>query len=671
MTDNLATGFLWENSADYQSNSKLNKFINLITEKYHINFDSYHDFYNWSVANTKNLEIFWQEFVNFADIIFDKSADRILKQAEVFNQNHWFVNAKLNFAKNLLESKYNNIRNKLEPEYPALIALNEQGDYKAYSINQLKSEVACVAEYLLSVGVEPGDRVAGFIPNVAQAVIAMLATTAIGAVWTACSPDFGEHGVLERFTQIDPKVLLITDGYFYKNKYFNCHEKNNTVINKLITQNLAAIICIDNNINYINNKINLNIINWPDLLNNKNLSLDYISVDYNDPVYIMFSSGTTGKPKCIVHGVGGVLTEHFKEHLLHHNLSNNLTNPDRFFYFTSTSWMMWHWQISALGLGATIIIYDGAPNFPNDQSLIDLIDKYNITVFGASAKYYSGLEKNNLIPKNTNKLNSLRLLLSTGSPLVDEQYDYIYKNIKSNLALCSISGGTDLLGCLALGNPLVPIYRGELQSRSLGIAVKFYNDAGQEVINQKGELVCTLPFPSMPLYFWNDPDGKIYHQAYFAKYHNIWAHGDYGKLTSHNGVVIYGRSDTVLNPAGIRIGTAEIYAEVEKIPEVIESLAVGQSYQNDERVILFVVLQLNIKLDDGLKNKIKQQIKIGASPRHVPAVIIQVPELPRTTSGKLVELAVKNIIAGLEVKNKSALANPEVLDYFINLVELR
>lgn len=667
--------FLWQNTEQYKKTSFLYEFIENISEKYKENFSGYHDFYLWSV---KNLEVFWQEFLVYSNIILHQDYEKVLKKSDVFNLNRWFYQARLNFAENLLDSSFNKNRQEREPNYPALIALNEQGGCTKYTIADIKRQVVALVNYFNSIGIKPGDRVVGVIPNIGSAVIAMLATTAVGAVWSACSPDFGETGTLDRFAQIEPSVILVVDGYYYKNKYFDCSAKNISIINTL-SEHLKSVISVTENYpistqlaalekEHVPYQINTWVQIQEKFNTTKTEQIKYHNVDFNDPVYIMFSSGTTGKPKCIVHGVGGILLEHFKEHLLHHNISSK----DNFFYFTTTSWMMWHWQISAIGLGATVLIYDGAPNHPDNASLMQLIDDYQITAFGASAKYFSALEKSHVkSADNSFSLRSLRILFSTGSPLLPEQYHYIYQNIKSDVALCSISGGTDIIGCFALGNPLLPVYIGQLQSRSLGLDVRFYNEYGHEVVGEKSELVCLQPFPSMPIYFWGDADGAKYQKAYFNKFTNIWAHGDYGELTQQQGVIIYGRSDAVLNPGGVRIGTAEIYAEVEKVAEVMESLAVGQVQDGDERIILFVVLRDKLQLDVSIKTAIINQIKHGATPRHVPAVIIQTPELPRTTSGKLVELAVKDVLAGREVKNKDSLANPWALDYFANLKELQ
>ncbi|HEU0198153.1 MAG TPA: acetoacetate--CoA ligase, partial [Nevskiaceae bacterium] len=518
-----------------------------------------------------------------------------------------------------------------------------------------------IAHALKGVGVTRGDRVAGYLPNLPETIIAMLATTSLGAVWSSASPDFGVNGILDRFGQIEPKVLFCADAYAYNGKRFDCLAKAREVLDKIPSIKRCVVVP------YSGDALKLDglrgAVSWDDFAGRADHALEFVDTPFEHPVYIMYSSGTTGKPKCIVHGAGGTLLQHLKELVLH----TDLKREDRIFYFTTCGWMMWNWLVSSLAVGATVVLYDGSPTWPNAKVLWDLADEVGIDVLGTSAKWLDAIAKLGIKPRESHKLGRLRAILSTGSSLMPETFDYVYRDIKSDVQLSSISGGTDIISCFALGNPLLPVWRGELQCRGLGLKVEILDEAGKPVRGQRGELACTAPFPSMPVYFWNDADGARYHKAYFAKVPGAWCHGDLAELTAHDGLVIYGRSDTTLNPGGVRIGTAEIYRQVEQIQEVFEAIAVGQRWQGSERIVLFVRLREGKTLDDDLRARICRRLRDNASPRHVPAKILQVADIPRTISGKISEAAVRAVIHGEQVKNTDALANPGALDEYAAL----
>ncbi|WP_137938533.1 acetoacetate--CoA ligase [Chitinivorax sp. B] len=648
-----ATNALWSPTAKQIEQSNIHRFIKHVNKARGLKLADYPTLYDWSVDQH---EAFWAELWDFCDVKASKRWDQVLQDGHKMPGATWFTGARLNFAENLL---------RFRDHRPALLFRGEDKLQAEYSFAELYSEVAKVAHALKQLGVKPGDRVAGFMPNLPQTVVAMLAATSLGAVWSSCSPDFGVQGVLDRFSQIEPKVLFAADGYYYAGKTIDSLARIADIAAQLPSiEKLVIIPYLDANpdIDHLPRAIN-----WLDFADNSANQITFAQLPFDHPLYIMFSSGTTGVPKCIVHSAGGTLLQHLKEHVLH----GDLTRQDRLFYFTTCGWMMWNWLVSALAVGTTVALYDGSPFHPNANVLWDYAEDENITIFGTSAKYLSALEKAGGNPAKTHEIDNLKTVLSTGSPLLPESYDYVYRAIKADIRLSSISGGTDIISCFALGNPVLPVYRGELQSRGLGMAVAIYNDDGRPVCQEKGELVCTKPFPSMPIGFWNDDDGSKYRAAYFERFDNTWCHGDYAELTEHDGVVIYGRSDTVLNPGGVRIGTAEIYRQVETCPEVMESMAVGQDWEGDVRVVLFVRMQPKQTLSPELIDRLKARIREGASPRHVPAKIIEVTDIPRTVSGKIVELAVRNVIHGLPVKNKDALANPEALKLFENLPALQ
>lgn len=639
---------MWRPSPDQIANSNLTKFIDYLKENNNLVINDYTDLYQWSI---NSAPLFWQAYLKFSGIKTSQSAKDIFIRGRRFQESRWFVGAKLNFAENLL--RYDNDRT-------AILFTNEQDQRRTISYSELRQAVAKTADYLRSLGVQENDRVAAVMPNMPETIITMLATASLGAIWSSCSPDFGKEALFDRINQIRPKILLSTDGYFYNGKVYSNDEKLNWLQSKI--DSIQEILLVT----YTDQPVTINATNFKDILEGPHKPLHFKQLPFDHPVYIMYSSGTTDVPKCIVHGAGGTLIQHLKELSLHTNIDEH----DKVFYYTTCGWMMWNWYVSALALGATIVQYEGSPLYPTPTRLLDFIAQEKITVFGTSAKYISTLHKQELKPIDTHDLSSLRVILSTGSPLVPSSYDYVYQDIKADICLSSISGGTDIISCFALGNSVLPVYKGELQSIGLGMAVKIFNDQGQEVIGEKGELVCTQPFPSMPIYFWNDPEGEKYFNSYFAKYENVWRHGDYAEITPRKTMIIYGRSDAVLNPGGVRIGTAEIYRPIEQIPEIMDSLTVSQEWKDDNRIILFVVMKEGEQLTPKLKDFIKQSIKEHCSPRHVPAKIIAVSDLPRTLSGKLVELAVHEIIHHREVKNIAAIANPESLAYFENIDEL-
>lgn len=632
-------------------NSAMWQFMTRVNHDHKQSFTHYQALYEWSV---KHPELFWPALCGFFNVQFDSPAQTILNKYDDMMDARWFEGAHLNFAQKLLTRR---------DDHPALISINEDNQKQIISFKELYEQTAQCAAGLKAAGVTVGDRVAGVLPNTAHAIIAMLATTSLGAIWSSCSPDFGTQAVMDRLGQINPKVLFICDGHQYHGKKHSGTEKINHIHDEM--SSLEQLVICPN----INETISLSelpkAVNWDDFIQDAE-ECHFVSLPFNHPIYIMFSSGTTGKPKCIVHGAGGTLLQHIKELGLH----TDLKPQDNLCFYTTCGWMMWNWTVSALALGTSLTLYEGSPTYPENNRLFQLIEEEQVSVFGTSAKYLLSIEKAGVIPKDECDLASLRCILSTGSPLMPQSYEYVYKSIKSELQLSSVSGGTDIISCFALGNPILPVYRGELQCLGLGMAVEVFDEQGKSINQQRGELVCTKAFPSMPVGFWNDIDKTAYKRAYFERFPGIWAHGDFAEITEHNGLIIYGRSDAVLNPGGVRIGTAEIYRQVEQIDAVIDSIVVGQEWQEDVRVVLFVVLRKGLILDDELRQTIRQTIRQNASPRHVPAKILQVPEIPRTISGKIVEIAVRQVVHGQAVNNLESLANPQALDYFKDREEL-
>lgn len=638
---------IWEPGSDRVERANISRFMRFVRESTgNDDIRRYAALYDFSV---RQPDRFWSLVWEFCGIRAHGEMEPVLVDREKMPGARWFPNVTLNFAQNLLRYK---------DDRCAIVFRNEWGHKREYTYAELHAEVGRLAHALKDAGVGVGDRVAGFLPNIPETVVAMLATTSLGATWSSCSPDFGIRGVVDRFGQIAPKVLFTADQYGYGGKRFDCLGKIRDVLGELPSVETLVVIPYGGDAPSLDGL--RGAVAWPDFLGDGEHAPQFVALPFDHPLYVMYSSGTTGVPKCIVHGAGGTLIQHLKELVLH----TDLKREDRIFYYTTCGWMMWNWLVSGLAVGATLVLYDGSPSHPDGNALWDLADEVGISVFGTSAKWISAIEKAGVKPRETHKLIHLKTILSTGSPLAPESYDYVYRDIKERVLLASISGGTDIVSCFALGCPVLPVHRGELQCRGLGMKVEILDDAGKPVRGEKGELACTAPFPSMPVFFWNDPDGAKYQAAYFSRVPGVWCHGDHALLTAHDGVVIYGRSDATLNPGGVRIGTAEIYRQVEQVPEVLESVAVGQQWGDDERVILFVRLREGIVLDDALRDRIAKQIRTNTTPRHVPAKILQVADIPRTISGKITEIAVRDTIHGREVKNTDALANPQALECF-------
>ena len=646
--------YLWKINKRKLNKTNLALYSNFIKKNYKVNSNNnFNKIWKWSVDNPK---FFWKSIWDFTKVK-GELGNILLQESDIFFKNKFFYDTRLSYAENLL--KKNN-------KDPAIIFKSENGYKTILSWKDLNFNVAQISEWMKLNGINKGDRVAAYLPNLPETVIAYISASTLGAIWSSCSPDFGTAGVIDRFSQISPKILFIGDKYFYNGKKINILERLPEIINKV--PSIKKIVVVPYPGTEIEKKnIRIGTYDWNKLIISKKINkIQYVMSNFNDPLTILYSSGTTGKPKCICHGIGGVLLQHNKELQIHSDVKEN----DRVFYFTTCGWMMWNWLVGSLSSGATILLFDGFPMHKKDDLLFEFASEEKATLFGVSAKYIDTLNNNRVIPKNNYDLSKLRTICSTGSPLSKDGFRYIYNNIKENVHLASISGGTDIVSCFVLGNLFQPVNVGEIQNKGLGMDVDIFNEKGFSIRNTKGELVCKKPFPSMPIKFWNDEGDKKYKAAYFEKYKNIWHHGDFAKITNNGGFIIFGRSDTTLNPGGVRLGTAEIYNEVEKFEEVQESIVIGQSWKNDIRIILFVVLNEGYDLTDEIKSKIKKEIRTNASPRHVPSKIISILEIPKTKNGKLVELAVKQSVEGEVIKNLEALANPDSLKQFKNIKEL-
>ncbi len=655
---------LWTPSPERIARANITRFAAEIAQRHGVDVGTYDQLWRWSVDHKWD---FWRAIWMFAGVLGEPGA-RVLEHADRMPGATWFPDATLNYAQNLLE------RRRADDIADALVFWGEDKVKRTVSHAELHALVARTANALAAQGVVAGDRVAAFVPNMPEAIVAMLATASRGAVWSSCSPDFGVQGVLDRFGQIAPKVFFTVDGYWYNGKAVPVLDKVREIVARLPSVERVVVVpylqptaVASDDLASIRTALPWDVWLAPYLAG----PIDYVQLPFAHPLVILYSSGTTGVPKCIVHGAGGTLLQHLKEHLLH----GDLKRDDRLFYFTTCGWMMWNWLVSGMAVGATLLLYDGSPFIDRGRILWTLADAQRMTHFGTSAKYIDAQKKIAIVPRKDFDLGTIRTMFSTGSPLSPESFDYVYQCVKQDLCLSSISGGTDIVSCFALGVPTLPVWRGELQCRGLGLDVDVYDEGGTPVVQEKGELVCKSPFPAMPVGFWNDPDGAKYHAAYFERFPGVWCHGDWVELTGHGGIVIYGRSDATLNPGGVRIGTAEIYRQVEQLPEVVESLVIGQDWPPGEvgevRVVLFVRLREGEELTPELTERIKQTIRVNTTPRHVPARVIAVADIPRTKSGKIVELAVRNVVHGRDVRNIEALANPEALEQYRDLDELK
>jgi acetoacetyl-CoA synthetase len=644
---------LWQPSREDIQQSNLLAFMKVVDEDWDITITDFNGLYEFSI---QEQEKFWQSLINFADVVAETWGKIVIKNPNQMPGAVWFPDARLNYAENLLRCR---------DETDALVFWGENQVKRRMSHKHLYNEVSRLSQAMKAAGLVEGDRIGGYLPNMPETIVAMLAAVSIGAIWSSCSPDFGVQGVLDRFGQIKPKLIIVCDGYFYNGKSVEITRKTSDVLSQLPSVEVVIVVPY---LSDIPDTTSIpNSILWDDfILSFKPTTISFAQLPFNHPLYIMYSSGTTGVPKCIIHGAGGTLLKHLSEHMLHVDEKPG----DRIFYFTTCGWMMWNWLVTGLACKVTLLLYDGSPFYPDGNIIFDYAEAEKMTHLGTSAKYIDALKKANLEPVRSHDLTQLKAMMSTGSPLVPESFDYVYDKVKKYIHLASISGGTDILGCFVLGNPIGPVWRGEIQARAMGMAVDVFDKDGKSLCEEAGDLVCTKPFPSMPIGFWADHDGSKYKAAYYDDYPNVWCHGDWVELTERGGMIIYGRSDATLNPGGVRIGTAEIYRQVEQFDEVIEGLCVGQTWDGDTRVVLFVVLRASYHLTDDLQNSIRQRIRKNCTPRHVPEIIISVPDVPRTKSGKITELAVLDVIEGRPIKNAEALANAESLKFFENLADL-